>query len=119
MARLLGDVDAPDSINKMQAVIDEQVDAILDRAMLVDDSEVSEAREEIEAWVAEWKRYSPPSYGKMGGTPTESTLMYPFGSIPDEDFQREAWPVLTSMRNVDGTSAALVLNTYPVIDGEA
>ena len=119
MARLLGDVDAPDMIKKMQSAVEDQVEAILDRAMLVDDGEVSEAREEIEAWVAEWRRYSPPAYGRMGGAPAESTLMYPYGSVPDEDFQREAWPILTSMRNVDGTSAALVLNTYPVVEAEA
>ncbi|WP_375428432.1 helicase-related protein [uncultured Sphingomonas sp.] len=119
MARLLGDVDAPDMIKKMQADVEDQVEAILDRAKLVDDGEVDEAREEIEAWVADWKRYSPPTYGKMGGTPAESTLMYPYGSTPDEAFQRDAWPVLTSMRNVDGTSTALVLNKYPVVDAEA
>lgn len=53
----------------------------------------------------------------MGGTVSEQTLMYPYGSVPDDNFQREAWPVLTSMRNVDGTSAARVVNVYESPNG--
>lgn len=113
MARLMGEIDTPDRIGKMKAELDVQIAAILERAELIDPGEVSEAQEEINDWVAFWKSYSPPTYGKMGGAATEQSLMYPFGSIPDETFQRDAWPVLTSMRNVDGTSTALVLNTYP------
>jgi hypothetical protein len=48
----------------------------------------------------------------MGGKPEDTTLAYPFGSHPDEVFQSHAWPVPTSMRNVDGTSEARVLAIY-------
>jgi hypothetical protein len=48
----------------------------------------------------------------MGGTPTDTTLAYPFGGYPDDQFQRDAWPIPTSMRNVDGTSEAMVVNVY-------
>lgn len=113
MARLLGGVDSPDLVSKMADALEEQVEAILQRAALVDEGEEEEARAEIEGWIKDWRAYSPPAYGRMGGTPTNSTLMYPYGAVPDETFQREAWPVLTSMRNVDGTSSAQVLNIYP------
>jgi hypothetical protein len=46
-------------------------------------------------------------------------LAFPFGGIPDPDFQRDAWPVMTSMRNVDGTCEAQVVNVYESADAEA
>jgi len=113
MARLLGGVETPNMAAKMADAIEDQMEVILDRAEFVDRDEVDEARTEIEDWTRFWRDYSPPAYGRMGGTVSETTLMYPYGAIPDETFQRDAWPVLTSMRNVDGTSSARVLNTYP------
>jgi hypothetical protein len=119
LARLIGHVDAPNKIGPLTQRVEEQIEAIISRAEAVDPDEVPEAREELSDWLAFWKRYSPPLYGKMGGAVSEQTLMYPYGGVPDESFQRDAWPVLTSMRNVDGTSTALVLNTYqPTESGE-
>lgn len=116
LTRLLGHVDAPNKIGVAAEEVEEQIDAILQRAEEIDPDEVLEAREELSDWLEFWRRYSPPLYGKMGGAVSEQTLMYPYGGVPDETFQRDAWPVLTSMRNVDGTSAALVLNTYTAAD---
>jgi hypothetical protein len=113
LARLLGDVQRPDEISKLADGVEEQIEAIVARARAIDEDEEGETRAELEEALAFWKRYSPPEYGKMGGTPNVETLMYPFGSVRDDNFQREAWPVPTSMRNVDGTSAARVLNVYP------
>lgn len=116
LARLIGHVDAPNKIGPLTHHVEEQIEAIIRRAEAVDPGEVPEAREELGDWLEFWKRYSPPLYGKMGGAVSEQTLMYPYGGVPDESFQRDAWPVLTSMRNVDGTSSALVLNTYQTPD---
>jgi hypothetical protein len=112
LARLLGHVDAPNKVDRLSDRVEEQMAAIIRRAESIDPDEVPEARQELDDWLEFWRRYAPPLYGRMGGAVTEQTLMYPYGGVPDENFQREAWPVLTSMRNVDGTSAALVLNTY-------
>jgi hypothetical protein len=111
---------SPDQIADCEDAVLAEVAAILDRIRLIDEREVEEAEQEIEQWLAFWADYSPPEYGRMGGKPAESTLAYPFGSNPDPDFQREAWPIPTSMRNVDGTSEAMVLNVYqvPEVDAE-
>lgn len=114
LSRLLAGVEKPDQIVAKMDSVEREVAAILVRAAYVDEPEVGDARDELDEWLSFWRRYAPPVYGKMGGTVTEQTLMYPYGSTPDEGFQREAWPVLTSMRNVDGTSSAMVLNTYAI-----
>jgi hypothetical protein len=118
LSRLLGHVDRPNEVGRKLDVIEEQAEAILARAQEIDSDELPEMRHELREWIDFWKNYAPPEYGRMGGTVSEQTLMYPYGGVPDENFQRDAWPVLTSMRNVDGTSAALVLNTYTASEPE-
>lgn len=116
LARLLGNVDTPNKIGSAADQVKAQMEAIIERIDAIDSDEVDEAKQELKDWIEFWQRYAPPTYGKMGGAASEQALMYPYGSIPDETFQRDAWPVLTSMRNVDGTSTALVLNTYTAAD---
>ena len=112
LARLMAGISAPDLIVEREAELTTELQVIRDRIEKIEPDELHEASEEIEEWVEFWREYSPPEYGRMGGTPSESTLVYPFGAHPDQDYQRDAWPMLTSMRNVDGTCSALVLNTY-------
>ena len=50
----------------------------------------------------------------MGGRVTTRTLAYPYGTTPDPVFQEKSWPVLTSMRNVDGTAEAKVIASYDI-----
>lgn len=118
LARLLAGVTTPDLIAAREDELEEEIDAIRARIAAVDSEEEHEALAEIDEWVRFWKAYAPQDYGKMGGTPTGSTLVYPFGNIPDDNFQRDAWPMLTSMRNVDGTCVARVLNVYDAADGQ-
>ena len=121
LARLVVGIERPNMMAANEDALEEQVEVILERARLIDPDEVDEAREELRDWISFWRRYSPPEYGRMGGAVSNQTLMYPFGGVPDQQFQRDAWPLLTSMRNVDGTSAGRVLNTYdhPAEPGEA
>jgi hypothetical protein len=111
-ARHLAGVTTPADIDDRQDEVDTEVRAILDRVRNIDEKEVAAAAEELEEWLDLWREYRPSSYGKMGGKPEDTTLAYPFGSHPDEVFQSHAWPVPTSMRNVDGTSEARVLAIY-------
>jgi hypothetical protein len=112
LARLLAGVTTPDLVTAKEDEIREQIATIRARIEAVDSRELDEALVEIEDWIRFWKGYAPHEYGKMGGTPSNSTLVYPFGSVPHPLYQRDAWPMLTSMRNVDGTCAARVLNVY-------
>ena len=63
------------------------------------------------------KTLDRPSTDEWQARSPSNRLMYPYGGVPDENFQREAWPILTSMRNVDGTSAARVVNVYEQPNG--
>lgn len=112
LARQLAGIDQPNKINDHILKLNKEVESILKRANLVDSDEVDEARAELREWIAFWRQYRPPEYGRMGGKVNEQTLAYPFGAVPDPDFQRDAWPLLTSMRNVDGTAVGRVLNIY-------
>jgi hypothetical protein len=112
LARLLAGVSAPNMIAGKEDEIRDEIEVIRSRIAKVDPEEVNESLEEIEDWLEFWKSYAPTVYGAMGGTPTTSTLVFPYGATRDENFQRDAWPMLTSMRNVDGTSTARVLNVY-------
>lgn len=112
LARLLAGVSTPNLIAAREDELREEIEFIRARVAKVDPNEAGESMEEIDDWLEFWKAYAPKEYGSMGGTPSASTLAFPFGSTRDDNFQRDAWPMLTSMRNVDGTSAARVLNVY-------
>ena len=116
LARQLADVVDPSTIGRHKREVQAQMDAIIERVRAVDADEAQEAEQEIDAWLKFWERYAPPEYGRMGGAVEDQTLAYPFGSIPDQQFQREAWPIMTSMRNVDGTCEAQVLNVYEAFE---
>lgn len=121
LARQLAGVSKPDQINEKVAEVESEIEFILDRIESLDPDEREEAEIELHDWLDFWKGYSPPEYGKMGGTVDTATLVYPFGSSPDPDHQEHAWPQMTSMRNVDGTCSAQVLHFYQdaEIDQEA
>ncbi len=118
LARQRAGVATPRDINDHDDEMDVEVTAILDRVARLDPKEVDATAMEIDEWLDFWREYLPASYGRMGGKPEDTTLAYPFGAHADEDFQRQAWPIPTSMRNVDGTSEALVMNTYDAEQSE-
>ncbi|MCW3835048.1 helicase-related protein [Sphingomonas canadensis] len=113
LARLLAEVESPDRIASFVDDVEDQIETILARVHHIDRDEADDTRTELEEALALWRSYAPPRYGAMGGAPSELTLMYPFGSVRDDTYQRHAWPVPTSMRNVDGTSIARVVTIYP------
>ena len=113
MARLMLGICTPPEIGDYSDELRLVMEAILKRVQLVDEDEFEDSKEELNSIVEKWKSYSPPSFGKMAGTPSTQTLMYPMGRMKNEDFEAEAFPILTSMRNVDATCAARVLTTYP------
>lgn len=112
LARQRAGVDAPDQINDHDQAMEEEVEAILTRIRNIDAKELDAASAEIDEWLSFWRQYRPATYGRMAGKVADTTLAYPFGGYRDDEFQRDAWPVPTSMRNVDGTSEARVLNVY-------
>ena len=113
MARLLSAINTPPEIHDYEDESRLVMETILNRIQLVDEDEIEDSEAELSSILSKWKSYSPPSFGHMVGTPTTQTLMYPMGRTKNEVFEAEAFPVLTSMRNVDATCIAKVLTTYP------
>lgn len=113
LARLITGMRVPGDISKYPDVQDELVKVILDRVQRVDTDEYEDALRELSGIFKDWRDYLPQEFGQMSGTPTTQTLMYPLGRNVNEDFEGKAFPVLTSMRSVDATCSAKVLQTYP------
>ncbi|MER8549924.1 helicase-related protein [Mesorhizobium sp. M0684] len=119
LARQRAGVENPAQISDYDDAVEEEVEAILMRVRSIDAKELDAAASEIADWLSFWRQYRPAAYGRMGGKVADTTLAYPFGGYRDEEFQRDAWPVPTSMRNVDGTSEARVLNVYDIAAEDA
>jgi hypothetical protein len=119
LARQIVKVITPNLVKQYEGELQEQVDTIVERVRALDPGEADEAEEELADWLTFWRKYSPPEYGPMAGEVHDQTLAFPFGGIPDPNFQRDAWPVMTSMRNVDGTCEARVVNAYESTNAEA
>tara|TARA_Y100001978_G_C23682969_1_gene430143 strand:- start:526 stop:1890 length:1365 start_codon:yes stop_codon:yes gene_type:complete len=113
LARLITGMRVPGDISRCPDVQDELAKVILDRVQKVDTDEYEDALRELTGIFKDWKDYLPQEFGQMAGTPTTQTLMYPIGRNVNEDFEGKAFPVLTSMRSVDATCSAKVLQTYP------
>ena len=114
ISRLVVGLDDPSRISDSRDQIQRELNGILDRISDVDANEEREAAEELRIALDEWEAVAPSEYGRMGGHVTTRTLAYPYGTIPDPVFQERSWPVLTSMRNVDGTAEAKVIASYDV-----
>lgn len=102
------DIQVPSKADKLE----NELEWVLSRIEDINVDEVEDARLEMQAWIRHWRQYAPPAWGKMAGKVEETSLMVPFGTPTDDQLLEAAWPVMTSMRNVDGNSAARVLNTY-------
>ena len=114
LARQMAGVDLPDQIADKEAEVRREIQYILSRIESRDHEERDDAESELDEWLSFWKAYQPPIYGQMGGGVNQPTLAYPFGSTPHAEYQRDAWPLMTSMRNVDGTCSARVLNVFEI-----
>lgn len=113
LARLMSGIRTPVQIKDCTDELRQVMETILERVRKVDEDELVDSEAELNSILEIWKSYCPPNFGQMAGTPNTQTLMYPMGRIRNEDFEAEAFPVLTSMRNVDATCMARVLTTYP------
>ena len=112
LARLAVGLESPDELGASREAVQNELNQILDRIAEIDPDEEEEAALEFSRALDEWEATLPPDFGQMAGTATTRTLAYPYGSTPDPVFNERSWPVLTSMRNVDGTAEARVVAAY-------
>lgn len=114
LARVSLGLSAPDQMSRHRAALEGEVQDILDRISDIDPDELNDSQAEFWEAMDRWEAVSPPQYGKMAGKVDTTTLAYPYGSTPDPIFHEKSWPVLTSMRNVDGTAEGRVIHEYSV-----
>ena len=109
---------SPPNLSRPQPFPDEDVWArvcqvIEERVTQVDPGEREETMLLLERRKQHWHNVVPPRYGNFGPVIEETPLMYPAGSVPSELWEERAWPVQSSMRDVDATCNANVLTLYP------
>ena len=114
LTRLSAGARNPDQVAQVLERIHSEITAVLDRVDQVDPSESDDTAAELEEALEHWLKYLPPEYGVMAGGISTPTLMFAYGSKRHPEFQQKSWPVLTSMRSVDGTCEARVIDCYDV-----
>jgi hypothetical protein len=87
--------------------------AVLERVASTDPEEQAETDVMIRQIVEAWRTFQPPKYGDFGPLTEECPLMYPSGSQQHPFWNDRPFATPTSMRNVDASCDARVLNAYP------
>jgi len=87
------------------------------RVSNVDPQELEPTLRLLEERVGEWSRRLPPKYSEFYHQGGELPLMYPAGISPPEEWDLKSWPTPTSMRTVDVSCDAKVLERYQVLEG--
>jgi hypothetical protein len=90
-------------------------DIIYRRVSEIDEDETQKTMEMLERRLQQWQHNLPIIYGSFAQT-DNLPLMYPAGTNPSEQIKLRAWSTPTSMRNVDLTCDAIVINEYINID---
>ena len=89
-----------------------------DRVARIDPDELELTLNLLKERENEWARHLPPKYGDFYPQTSELPLMYVAGSTPQEDWGIKSWPTLTSMRDVDVTCEADVIENYSIPGGD-
>jgi len=96
-------------------IIQKVKDIIFRRVSEIDKDEMQKTMEMLERRLEQWQHNLPIIYGSFAQT-DNLPLMYPAGTNPSEQTKFRAWSTPTSMRNVDSTCDAIVINEYINID---
>jgi hypothetical protein len=96
-------------------VIQNVKDIIFKRVTEIDNEETQKTMEMLDRRLEQWKHNLPVIYGSFSPTDNQP-LMYSAGSNPPENIKLRAWSTPTTMRNVDSTCDAIVINEYINID---
>jgi hypothetical protein len=98
----------PEMIEKVKDIIQKRVTEI-------DKDEVIKTMEMLNDRIKKWRDSPPIIYGSF--SPSDNIpLMYPAGSNPPDNIKLRAWSTPSTMRNVDSTCDAIVINEYINID---
>lgn len=96
-------------------VIEKIKQIIIKRVSEIDNNELQKTVEMLERRLEQWQVNLPIEYGSFGSS-DNLPLMYPAGNNPPENIKLRAWSTPSTMRNVDSTCDAIVINEYINID---
>lgn len=87
---------------------------LIERVKISDPEEKTTLEEVLNKRISEWKKFKPPLYGSMYPKWSVNVLMYPWDANPPPDIKKSAWPTPTSMRNVDPSCEASIIENYGI-----
>jgi hypothetical protein len=97
-------------------LLDEIKNVIGTRIQDIEPDEVESTLKLLSEKILEWNRYLPSKYGDFAPPTEELPLMYPAGNSPLDEWEDKSWATPSSMRNVDASCEAKVIQNY--IEGE-
>jgi hypothetical protein len=112
LVRHLVGVAMPDRFDAKSPTLQELLDKIEDRCLVVDPEHASSLKSKLSKLVSKWASVMPSEWGRFGKPPELRPLMYPAGSEPLPTWAGSAWPTPSSMRNVDVECRAEVIASY-------
>ncbi len=119
-ARHVAGLSKPTDIDRNDAGLVMALDFLRGRAHDIDPEHADHFSQALEEVLDEWtvNKVPPEAWGGFGDAPIDRPLMYPAGSQPRPEWSGQAWPVPTSMRNVDASCIGYVTQIYPNRDKE-
>ncbi len=120
LIRLLGNEGTYDNPKKFPSPeeLDRIISIIEERVQSIDPTEVENTSNHIEEILRRWEDELPQKYHDFGAG-SAVPLMYPAGSMRNEEWGDRGIPTPTSMRNVDSSCEVYVLkNRYSVAEEE-
>lgn len=88
-------------------------DLILSRVGLIDPGESLLTASMLDEIIAKWRRLQPTLYGNFGPQPDPAPMMFPAGTEPNPSWANRSTSTPSSMRNVDSSCDASVIEQYP------
>jgi len=83
------------------------------RVRAIDPDEEGAVRRQLKEIFTDWRRNPPPRYGDFKPPSADTPLMYPAGTQKLAEWGEPTYQTPSSMRNVDSTCDARVLNRFP------
>lgn len=92
-------------------IVERITELIYSRINSIEPEEYENAKKMIEEKLSYWENELPFEYGSFGKL-NDTPLIYPAGTTPSDEIKIRAWATPTSMRNVDSTCDAIIINQY-------
>jgi hypothetical protein len=108
----------PQPWKAIEELVPRVTEVIAARVRAIDPDEEDAAKRQLKEIFSDWRRNPPPRYGDFKPPSADTPLMYPAGTQKLAEWSEPAYQTPSSMRNVDSTCDARVLNKFPQPEDE-